>query len=205
MKVDYTTQYYTWWLCHVAHHFFPAERIHSLALHLQNRANDQKWLMSAARYVYQARKSQPVISKEVNLLGRKLGRHGEQIVHKLLEEKGWTITNFTSQELYPKFGISPTNFDIKARWGDSSERLIEIKTFSEDTPFTYIYYKQKIKIDQCLNKQKNHFHVFVRGNDVFYVRTSEIKYSGFVRNMNNENQNLKCYWVIDPQCLRVLK
>lgn len=202
---DYTKQYYTWWLCHVVHHFFPVERVYSLALRLQDQANNEKWVIRTAQYVYQMRKRQPLISKEINLLGRKLGRHGEQTVHKLLEKKGWTITGFTSQELYPKFGTSPTSYDIKARWGNSSERLIEVKTFSKDVPFVYIYFKQKIKIDQCLSKQKNHFHVFVRGNDVFYVRTSEIKYSGFVRNINNENQNLKCCWVIDPQCLRVLR
>lgn len=199
--MDYTAQYYSYWLCHVAHHFFPVERIYSIALQLQTKANDQKWLISAAQCVLKARKAQPKVSLQINELGRKLGRCGEQLVYNLLKERGWTITELTSQELYPKFGTSPTDFDIKARWGDSAERFIEVKSFSKDTPFIYVYYKQKIKIDLRLSKQKNHFHVFVRGNDVFYVRTSEIKYSGFVRNINN--QNLKCFWVIDPECLRV--
>lgn len=201
--MDYTAQYYSYWLCHVAHWFFPVERIYALASQLEaGRANDQKWLMAAVQCVLKARETQPKVSKEINKLGRELGRSGEQIVYNLLQQRGWTITDFTSQELYPKFGTSSTHFDIKARWGNSAERLIEVKTLSKDAPFIRVYYKQKIKIDLQLSKQKNHFHVFVRGNDVFYVRTSEIKYSGFVRNINNPTQN--CFWVVDPQCLRVL-
>ena len=202
--MDYTIQYYNYWLSNVAHHFFPVERVYALASQLEaGKAADREWLMAAVKHTLRARHSQPQASLEANKLGRELGRSGEQLVYNLLKERGWTISHLTNQDLYPKFGSSPTDFDMKARWGDSAERLIEVKTLSENAPFVYVYYKQKIKIDLRLSKRMNHFHVFVRGNDVFYVRTSEIKYSGFVRNINTPTQN--CFWVVDPQCLRVLK
>lgn len=203
--IDYSEVYYTYWLSKTAHKYFAQDRIYGLALMLEaGKGQDLNWLFACVEHVLAAKKA----SKEnnSNLESRLLGRAGEQLVFTKLTANDWDIVSLTSQDLYPKFGTSPTTHDIVAKFGDGKERLIEVKSFRNDDPLFYVSYKHKKKIDQRLSSLAQHYHVFVKGNKAWYVRTNQIKYIGYVQSYINRygRRDWKYLWVVDPKCLKEL-
>lgn len=203
--IDYSQVYYTYWLSKVAHEYFESDRIYGLALMLEmGKGQDLNWLFACVEHVVNAKKANR--EKDSNLKARVTGRAGEQLVHNKLVANNWNIVEFTSQDLYPKFGESPTTYDIVAKFNNGKERLIEVKSFKDDDPFFYVSYIHKRKIDQRLSVEPRHYHAFVKGNKVWYVRTNQIKYIGYVQSFINRygRTDWKYLWVVDPKCLKEL-
>lgn len=205
VMIDYSEVYYTYWLSQVAHKYFEQDRIYGLALMLEmGKGRDLNWLFACVDQVVTVKKASK--EKASNMEARLLGRAGEQLVYNKLVARDWEVVGFTSQDLYPKFGTSPTSHDIMAKFGDGKERLIEVKSFRDEDPFFYVSYRHKRKIDQRLSANPRHYHAFVKGDKVWYVRTNQIKYIGYVQSYINRcgRTDWKYLWVVDPKCLKEL-
>lgn len=208
--IDFSKEYYKWWIKSIIHHFCSVDEVYSYASREeQGFANNLDWLISSVLKIRNKSRHMNKKKAELNMEARVLGRTGEQLVHNILINNGWNIVEFTDQEIYPSFGKSPINYDIIANYCNNRNRLIEVKTFQSDAPFLSISYKHKRKIDKSLSGIENHFHVFVQGDKAFYVRTSQIKYLGYVQSLLNwqfpSQRKTNFLWVVDPMCLREIK
>ena len=194
--MDYTITYFKWYLEHIGSKYLNEEQMQRVVLRIQHETNIN-WYFAAMQKLHLIKKMQPALQWSNNTDARKLGIKGEQLVLQVLKSNGWEIIESPSTELRPNKYTCQKEYDIVASWQGHFIRSIEIKTINDSCPFIVLHYNSKIKIDK--NKDPRHFSVFVWGNDIYYVRSQNIKYLAGIPNFNQ--QHLVCVWIVDPTCL----
>ena len=200
---DYSIEYNSWWIDYMSPSILDDAQLSSIqhrkTIALEKR--DKYWFRAAVNKILEIRSANKDVNFAINLEKRKQGRSTEEFVADTLKQNGWIIKEQPSEELSPKFGTSTINYDICASWGDNQDRHIEVKSFSNGAPFIYLHYTMhwKITSPKVVNNHKHWYFAFVFNEEIYYVRSNNIKFSGYVSNTNCPRMNY--LWVVDPQCL----
>jgi hypothetical protein len=200
---DYTIEYYSWWIDYMSPTLLDETQLSSIR-HRKTSAlekQDKDWFGAAVNKILNIRYSSKQHTDLVDFDRRLLGRLTEEFVADTLKQNGWIIKEQPSEELFPKEGTNTVNYDICASWKNNQERHIEVKTFSNGTPFVHLNYKMhwRLTSPKFVNKHKHWYFAFVFNAEIYYVRSNNIKFSGYVNNLNCPR--MKYLWVVDPQCL----
>ncbi len=195
--MNYTVAWYRWYLADVGFSYLTEEQVRSLELRTAYESNEQ-WYFAAMKKLHNIKKGQPTLRHGLNTKARELGLKGEQLVFEALEQLGWDIIERPSLKLRPNKYKCSKSYDFAAEWQGSRLRLIEVKTIRDSCPFIVINYSAKIKLDK--NRNPRHFSVFVWRDEIYYVRSIDIRYLAGIPNFNR--RDLNNMWVVDPSCLK---
>lgn len=202
-SADMIISFYKFYLKALCTRYLTSDEVYSLSLNEQNAFDNQDvaWYLRAVSKLNRISHQNHKLNYDMNTKARELGRYGEDLVVKTLKANKWKVHTKPSKSLRPRYGTSTVDYDIIATWQGSQPRHIEVKTINDSTPFIYLNYKMKIKIDsKSLQKYKHHYFAFVWRGEIYYVRSTDIKYIGGIPNYNCPKYNFA--WIIDPSCLK---
>ena len=203
-KTQEIIAYYSFYLRTVCTGYLTLDEIYSLALNEQNAfdTQDVDWYLRAANKLNAISNENYKLKYDVNTKARELGRYGEDLVVKALKANKWKIHTKPNKSLRPRYGNSTINYDIIATWQGSKPRHVEVKTINDASPFICLNYKMKFRFeDKCIQqKYQNHYLAFVWRGEIYYVKSSNIKFIGGVPNCNFPKYNFT--WIVDPSCLK---
>jgi len=198
-NMNYTIEWYRWYLANVGSQYLTQDEVLSISFRMQCE-NRESWYFAAMKKLDRIKKANIKLQYDCNTRARELGLKGEQLVFEALEQLGWDIIERPSLKLRPIFGQPSRGYDFAAEWQGSRLRLIEVKTIRDNCPFISIHFKAKIKLDK--NTNPRHFSVFVWRNQIYYVRSINIRYLAGIPNYNQPHLN--SMWIVDPSCLKVV-
>jgi len=196
--MNYTIEYYKWWLTNVGMLYLNEAKQDSLKAWLNQEKSQEATLRIVWKVIQLKRSFKNTYTKERRILGRS----AEVKVVDILLRNGWSVESQIDLPLYPKFGESTIGYDIVGTYQNSQPRYIEVKSCRG--PFLFLGYKAYYRYRENLNNQ-NSFYVFINEDDkAYYVRTSQIKFSGTVKSPI-PGKDWNYLWVIDPECLTELE
>jgi hypothetical protein len=196
--------YYRFYLNALCTRYLTLDQVYSLALNEQNAFDNQDvvWYLRAVSKLNKISHQNHQLNYDMNTKARELGRYGEDFVIKALKHNKWKVHTKPNKSLRPRYGNSTVDYDIIASWQGSEPRHIEVKTINDSTPFIYLSYKMKMRFEaKCVQqKYQHHYLTFVWRGEIYYVRSTDIKYIGGVANCNFPKYNF--LWIVDPSCLK---
>lgn len=207
--MNYAIEFYQAWLIHSASQYLDNDEYWEM-LRKEDEAyktQDLDWYLRAVRKVnkikHNAKNSQ--LKHSCNTEARKLGRHGEQLVVKALGNNKWKIATKPNKSLRPRYGNSTVDYDIVAMWKNNKPRHIEVKTISDNFPCISLHYRFKMRFETSKFQQKyeHHYIVFVWRNEIYYVRSKNLRYIAGIPNCHCPKYNYM--WVVDPSCLKKIQ
>lgn len=205
--MNYTIEFYRNFLINTGIQYLCPHEVLSLTTREKEayQIQDQDWYLRAARKVNAISQQKPQVKHELNTKARELGRKGEQLAVQALKDKGWKIITKPNKSLRPRFGNSTQSYDIIATWGNNEPRHIEVKTLRDNASFITLNYRFKWRFENNViqQKYKNHYIAFVWRNEIYYVRSKNLKFITGIPNCNYPEYNFA--WVVDPTCLKKIE
>ena len=202
-SVEQMIAYYKFYLRTVCTAYLTVDEMYSLTINEQHAfdTQDVDWYLRAVSKLNKISHQNHELNYDMNTKARELGRYGEDLVVKALKRNKWKVHTKPNKSVRPRYGNSTVNYDVIATWQNNKPRHIEVKTINNDCPFIYLSYifKKRFRNKYMQEEYDHHYLAFVWRNDIYYVKSKNIRFIGGVPNCNYPKYNL--LWVVDPQCL----